>query len=372
MKKSSTNFFLAALGALALLTPPIRAWDHEGHRIVNQLALAELPADFPAFVRESGNADRVAFLANAPDRWRNVDPLLRQSGGSWTDHFFDIEQIEAAGLDARTVPSLRYDFALQFAVGRATHLDKFPAIDPAKNADHTREWPGFAPWAIAEYFAKLRSAFGYLKAYQEMGGTLVEVANAQADVVYVMGVMGHYVGDCAQPLHTTVHHAGWVGPNPNGYTTWPGFHSWIDGGFIAKAGIKTGDLAPRLAGLEPFSFTPRADGRDAAFVAAMDYIIAQNELVEPLYKLEKAGLMGHGEQPITAEARTFIEGQLLVGAQMLAKFWLTAWKTAPVDTYLRAQLAKRMQPAAPATAKPAAGPKPATEASPATAPGPAK
>ena len=39
-----------------------------------------------------------------------------------------------------------------------------------------------------------------------------------------MGVMGHYVGDCAQPLHTTKHHNGWVGENPHGYTTWPGLH----------------------------------------------------------------------------------------------------------------------------------------------------
>jgi len=39
---------------------------------------------------------------------------------------------------------------VQFAAGRTKHAEKFAPIDPAKNADHTREWPGFAPWAIAE------------------------------------------------------------------------------------------------------------------------------------------------------------------------------------------------------------------------------
>ncbi|MBI3887384.1 MAG: hypothetical protein HY302_16885 [Opitutae bacterium] len=258
---------------------------------------------------------------------------------------------------------------LQFAVGRATHLDRFPAIDPAKDADHTREWPGFAPWAIAEWFAKLRSAFGYLRAYQDLGGTPAEIANAQADVVYVMGVMGHYVGDCAQPLHTTVHHNGWVGPNPHGYSTWPGFHSWIDGGFIAKAGIKAAELAPRLTAAVPLELAPRADGRDPAFVAALDYVVAQNQLVEPLYRLEQAGLLGHGEQPVSAEGRAFIEGQLLQGARMLGRLWLTAWKTAPVDAYLRAQLAKRPQAAA---ATPAAEAKPAATTQPAAPNGPAK
>ena len=327
--------------AVASAVPAVLAWDYEGHRIVSQLALASLPVEFPDFVRQPANADRVAFLANVPDRWRNVDPWLRQSGGSWTDHFFDVEYVPDAGLDPRTVPSLRYDFIVAFAAGRAAHADKFPAIDPAKNTDHTREWPGFAPWAIAEYFHKLRAAFGYLKAFEDVGGTAGEIANAHADIVHMMGVMAHYVGDCAQPLHTTVHHNGWVGPNPDGYTIWPGFHSWIDSGFVAKARIKAADRVPGVSGGEPFVLVPRADGRDPFFVAAMDYILAQFEKVGPLYRLEKAGLLGHGEQPITPEGRAFVEGQLLTGGQMLGRIWLTAWRTAPVDTYLRTQLAKR-------------------------------
>ncbi len=326
---------------LVLVSPAVRAWDHDMHRLVNQIALASLPKDFPDFVRVPANAERITFLANVPDRWRNVDPYLRQSGGSWTDHFLDLEQLPEVGLDPRTVPSLRYDFVVAFAAGRAAHAANLPAIDPAKNTDHTREWPGLAPWAMAEYFHKLRSAFAYLRSFEEVGGTAEELANARADVVTMMGIMGHYVGDCAQSLHTTVHHNGWVGPNPNGYTIWPGLHSWIDGGFGAKARIKLPDLLPRLATAEPFVLAPRTDGRDPFFVTAMDYIIAQHELVEPLYRLEKAGQLGHGEQPITPEGRAFIEGQLLKGGQMLGRVWLTAWKSAPVDTYLRTMLAKR-------------------------------
>src|SRR5450432_3169008 len=137
---------LAAAGSAA-------AWDYAGHRMVNQLGLASLPADFPAFVHEAANAERIAFLAGEPDRWRNVtDTTLRQSGGSWADHYCDLEQLPDAGLDPAKVPSLRYDFILEFAAGRAAHLEKFPKIDPTKNTDHSREWPGFAPWAITEYY----------------------------------------------------------------------------------------------------------------------------------------------------------------------------------------------------------------------------
>ena len=336
---------------LAVLAPAaLRAWDYEGHRMVNQVALAALPKDFPAFVRAPAAAERIAFLAGEPDRWRNVPDLpIKQYNG--IDHYFDLEQVPLAGLDFDTLPALRYDFATKFAAGRAAHPENFPPIDETKNADHTREWCGFAPWAITEYFGKLRAAFTYLATFQEMNpdtkgtlGTPEEIANAQADIIYMMGVMGHYVGDCAQPLHTTMHHNGWVGDNPHGYSTWAGIHSWVDGGFLAKAGVKTADIAPRVTAVEPIALAPREDGRDTMFVAVLDYVRAQNKKVEPLYQMEKAGKLGHGEQPVTDEARAFIEGQLLTGGQMLAAIWLTAQRSAVPDTYLRASLIKRQLP----------------------------
>jgi hypothetical protein len=343
--------------ALLLLLPTARAWDYAGHRAVNQLALASLPADFPAFVHESGNAERIAFLAGEPDRWRNApDLILKQSGGSWTDHFLDVEQLAQAGLDPSRVPSFRYDFIVQFAAGRAAHPENFPPIDSAKNSDHTREWPGFAPWAIAEYYARLKSGFSYLKVYEELG-TPEEIANARANIVYLMGVMGHYVADCAQPLHTTIHHNGWVGENPNGYTTWQGIHSWIDGGLYSKAGIQWENLKPRVTPATPLALAPTADGREPFFVAVMNYLLAQQKLVEPLYRLEKEGKLSDELEkadrtkphpgPVNPEGQAFIEGQLLTGGQMLGSIWVTAWKQAGPDLYLRAQLVRRQAAAAP-------------------------
>src|SRR5437667_8821981 len=52
-----------------------RAWDYEGHRLINQLALATLPTNFPAFVRTPDARERVAFLSGEPDRWRNTADL---------------------------------------------------------------------------------------------------------------------------------------------------------------------------------------------------------------------------------------------------------------------------------------------------------
>ena len=311
------RIFVAALAALIGSSAALRAWDYEGHRLVNELALASLPADYPQFVHEPAAAERVAFLAGEPDRWRNVADLpIKHYNG--IDHYIDLEQVPAAGLDYATLPSLRYEFATRFAAGRAAHPAAFPAFDETKNADHSREWCGFLPWAITEYFGKLKSAFSYLKTFQELG-TPAEIANAQADVIYVMGVMGHYVGDGSQPLHTTIHHNGWVGENPQHYTTWPGIHAWVDGGFIAKAGVNVAELAPRVTPAQPVALAARADGRDPMFATVMNYLLAQNTFVEPLYQLEKAGKLGHGEQPVTPEARDFIDTQLVKGGEMLAR-----------------------------------------------------
>lgn len=330
------------LSVLAVFADTACAWDYAGHRIVNTAALRSLPEDFPAFAREKANAERIAFLAGEPDRWRNVpDLIMKQSGGSWTDHFFNLEQIADAGLDPASVSSFRYDFIVQFAAGRTKHAEKFAPIDPAKNADRTREWPGFAPWAIAEQYARLRSAFAYLKVFEELG-TPEEIANAKANAVYVMGVMGHYVGDCAQPLHTTVHHNGWVGPNPKEHTTWSGIHSWIDGGFIAKAGIKADEVLTRVTPAKPISLAARTDGREPLFVAVMDYLLVTHRLVEPLYTMDRAGAFRMNDgAPAKAEGREFIVERLRAGGEMLGAIWVTAWRAAPPDTYLRAQLIKR-------------------------------
>lgn len=339
-------FFAALLSTI--VTPFANAWDYEGHRLVNGVALAALPKDFPAFVRLPANAERIQFLAGEPDRWRNVNDLpLRQSNG--VDHYLDAEELTAAGMDVSKVPSFRLDFATQFATARAANAAHFRPIDPSKNRDHTREWPGFLPWAATEHFGKLRSAFSYLKVYEELG-TPEEVANAQASILYIMGVMGHYVGDAAQPLHTTIHHHGWFGSNPKGYTTAYDIHQWLDGGYIAKAGIKLSDLLPQVEVSLAIPLKQREDGRDPMFVAVLEYLMEQNKQVESVYQLEKAGKLARGEQLVAPEGRAFMEKQLVTGGEMLAAIWVTAWKTAEDDSFLRKYLTARKaaaQPVAP-------------------------
>ncbi|MGO8838911.1 MAG: hypothetical protein ACLQAH_13290 [Limisphaerales bacterium] len=337
---------LAVAATVAALTFNAGAWDYEGHYAINKLALASLPADFGGFKLMPEMKERVAFLAGEPDRWRNLSDLpLRHVNGP--DHYMDLEDLRWYGLTPETLPLLRYDFVADIARARAAHPEKFPPIDPARDADHTRELSGFLPWAITENYEKLKSCFSYLKTFQKYGGTPEEIANAEADVVYVMGVMGHYVGDGSQPLHTTMHFNGWVGRNPNGYTTNRTFHPWIDGGYFRQTGGI--DVAKLAAKIHPAGRIKNAGEPDGMFRDAVNYIVEQNKLVEPLYELEKEGkLTGEGDKGL--EGRAFLDAQLVKAGQMLGDIWYTAWLEAPEDQYLQRSLQERSA-ASPAPAK---------------------
>ena len=329
------KFRLLAAVVVLISSVAARGWDYEGHRIVNQIALASLPTNFPAFVLAPEARERVAFLAGEPDRWRNTTDLsLKHCNG--LDHYMDFEDVMDAGLDLMKLPQFRFDFAVLLAKTRVAHPEVFHPIKAEKDADHTRALVGFLPWAIVENQGKLKSGFSYLGEFEKTGRP-EEIANAQQNLLYVMGVMGHYVGDGAQPLHTTKHHHGWVGANPNGYSTNFSIHAWIDGGYLGQFGITFEKLRSRVRPAKVFS----AEGSSTnMFPVAMAYLIEQHKQLEPLYKLEKAGKLS-GRRERDDEGYEFICGQLLRGGQMLGDLWLTAWQTAGPDTFLRSALAKR-------------------------------
>src|SRR5262249_13104126 len=185
----------------------------------------------------------------------------------------------------------------------------------------------------------------YLKALQQ-GGTPEEIMNAQENVIYLMGVMGHFVGDGSQPLHTTKHHNGWVGDNPQHYSTNRTFHRWIDGGYIHKTGSTFERLLPASRPAKVLN-SPNWPGLATnVFPAVMAYLEDAFKQVEPLYQLEKERQLS-GTETGPSPGYDFMTHQVLQGAQMLGDLWMTAWHNAPSDTYLERELARRKAGGAP-------------------------
>lgn len=329
---------LVLLLALTVIVPAsVRAWDYEYHRLVNELALESLPSEFPRFVEEATVRERIAYLAGEPDRWRNSnEPAFRHVNEP--DHFFDMEDLAPLGFRPESLPAFREDFVARWALARAKDPTRFPLESPASDVVHVRWLPGTLPWKVQEEYGRLRSGFSTLKAFEAHGGTESEIANARQNVVTVMGVLGHYVGDAGQPLHTTRHYNGWVGPNPEGYTTNRTLHAWIDGDFLKAIrqdarGLRAEVRPARLLG----NGAPAPNG---IFPLAVAFLQEQFAQVEPLYRAEKDGWF-RADGPDRDKGRRFLETQLLRSGRFLGELWYTAWKTAPADTWLQSMLARR-------------------------------
>jgi hypothetical protein len=157
--------------------------------------------------------------------------------------------------------------------------------------------------------------------------------------------MGHLVGDASQPLHTSIHHHGWVGANPLSYRTNHSIHGWIDSGYLNKVGgVKLEEPATKVRPAQLVTIDGRPANPEEMFQAAALFVVAQNKLVEPLYQLDKDGkLSGEGDQG--TEGKAFLVAQMLKSAQLLGDIWYSAWQQAPPDTFLKGQLARRQRTA---------------------------
>lgn len=315
-------------------------WDYEGHRVVNELAVASLPTNFPNFVRTPEASERIAFLAGEADRWRNTPDLPLQHSQE-PEHFIDVEELPQFGLKPEALPVFRYDFISELAAFRKTHPENLPAAETGNDPAHKYSWVGLLPWVITENYGKLKSEFSYLKAFEQDGGTAEEIANAQANIIYTMGVMGHHVGDASQPLHTTIHHHGWKGENAHHYSTRESIHGWIDGGYFRKiGGANLKEMQSKSRPAQIVTINGRAAKPEETFQAVMTFILEQHKQVEPLYQLDQEGKLS-GEGELGMQGRAFLEGQLMKSGQLLGDIWYSAWQQAPPDTFLKSQLARR-------------------------------
>ena len=277
----------ASLLCLAALPPAARAWGNEGHRLINRLAAETLPSEVPAFLRSPDAIREIEYLGPEPDRWRSAaEPEL--SAAQAPEHFIDLELADALG----PLPHQRLEFeARVFASGQ----------QPEK--------VGLQPWEATEVWERLKSA---LREYRALKAAGQDTRAVEEVAIFYAGWLGHYVGDGSQPLHTTIEYNGWVGPNPNDYTTEHDIHGQFEATYVA-ANILPKDFAGLVKAPEHL---------DDPFAQYVSYLRDSNKLVDDVYALHKAGgFTGRG----AAAAFDFTTRRLAAGSQMLLNLWYTAW-----------------------------------------------
>ena len=286
----------AALLGLALPSQPAHAWEQEGHRIINKLAVSNLPPDMPAFLRSQAAIDEIEYLGPEPDRWRSrAEPEL--SAAQSPEHFIDFEAADALG----ALPHKRLEFeAKVFAAGQRPEVI------------------GLQPWEADEVWERLKAAMRQYRAMVAAGqdtksGANVDTKPVEAAILFYAGWLGHYVGDGSQPLHVSVKYNGWVGPTPNGYTTSHQIHHVFAGPFVA-ANIDAPEVQAKMTAVKLIE--------GDMFDAYVAYLRHTGTHVEKVYQFEKAGgFIGAG----TPESRDFTAARLADGASMLRDMIYTAW-----------------------------------------------
>ncbi len=285
---------LALIALLLFQSDATFAWGNEGHTYINRVAAQKIPATMPRFLRRA--VIEIAYLGPEPDRWRNPAEFALKSAQE-PDHFIDLERV--AWLDP--LPRGRYEFYRKLYEKRAATTDH--------PDDYLPERVGLQPYITMEVYGRLKAAF---REYRQQLAAHQPTQAVQQAIIFYAGWLGHYVADGSQPLHTTIQYNGWVGPNPNGYTTQHGIHSQFETEYVS-ANIKAADLA---------GFVNAPSKLTDPFTDYLAYLNESHGLVENVYSLDKAGGFAAKGTPAAFD---FTTHRLAAGSQMLLNLWYTAW-----------------------------------------------
>jgi len=309
MKKAPgfLRFAAAAILLPVLMVQQGLAWGPDGHIMINWLAGENLPAEIPAFLRTPAAFRTLSYYGLEPDRWRSpTEPELNAAQAP--EHYILLDLADLAG----PLPHRRYDYIRALAAAQAKHPD----------LDLTPEHVGLQPYVTTEVYERLQSAF---RDYRALVAAKGDTKPVEAEILFYAGWLGHYVGDGAQPLHTSIHIDGWVGPNPNGYSTGKHIHWFFENDYVS-ANIKSRDVAPLVAAAKPEEL------KGDIFDAYVAYLRHSNTFVEKTYQLEKSGAFTGAGAP---EGKAFTDERLAAGAIELRNLIYTAWvrSATPVPPY---------------------------------------
>jgi hypothetical protein len=296
MNRIATTLFFLSITATTMVIWPRNAqgWGTHGHELSGRAAAMKLPAETPRFFRNAAN--QLAYLNPEPDRWRsrdesNLDKALDSAAAP--DHFLDLELVPPAAFNAVN----RHDFTAELI-----------------KAGQKPTTTGFVPFRILELFQRLRVEFRLWRAEKNSNRRRW----IEQRIINDAGILGHYVTDVANPLHTTIHYNGWSGDNPKGYTTFTrenGIHYRFEELYV-QTHIQLNDALP-LIGAARVIEKPREE--------IWNYLRASNTLVEQLYILDKQEPFD--DKTVSLEHKKFVSARLAAGAQMLRDLWWTAWVT---------------------------------------------
>lgn len=289
----AASTLLVTTRSIAAPSPePRPRWGSNGHEMAARAAARVLPDEMPDFFRAA--TERLIYLGPEPDRWRAE--RRGEMRAAWApDHYVNFENLPDGALDA-------------------AHRYEYLAVLQAAGVDRPDERAGFLPFAIVERYQRLVTEWELWRAESDP----VRRAWIEDRIVNDGGILGHFVTDGLQPLHTTIHYNGWAdgAPNPDGYPRDRTLHARFETGFV-DVHVGQREVSSRVRPPTPLAGDVRA--------AVVRYVRDGYARVEELYRLDR-DIGFDPRRPADPRTVDFTADRLAAGAQMLATLWLSAWE----------------------------------------------
>jgi hypothetical protein len=313
---------IALLCTQLLAIQNLSAWGVRGHTLTNLAAVESIPLSGPAILKTQ--KAYIGHLGTIPDTWRSPsEPFLRISedaNHSWYTEGFDF---------IPNPPLSRTEFILR------VH-DEYLRVsksDPNRAKLLNIRYTGLQAYSIMEGYERMKAGMrlyrrvaepdpqsvgNIAKLYAAISPLYQDPAQVKqmllADIAFYMGWTGHYAADAAMPLHDSIHHDGWSGDNPKGYTRDPNIHGRFESQYVDLIATSEADI---------LQYVPK-DARylNDPWQAVLQHSLDSRNYVEAVYRID---LRGAFKDKDDKEAREFTYKRIAAGAAFLRDLAYTAW-----------------------------------------------
>lgn len=271
-----------AAAVLCLAVGPAFGWHGPGHERATRAAVEATSDRLPPFFTEG--VETVVHCAVDPDLFtRPIGPPELHATEA-PEHYFDIER-----LDGAPVPPTRQDLLALLAEKDLKVVEV-----------------GTVPYAIVEWTQRLSVALAEHRRWPD------DPSIRRKCLVYA-GILSHYAADLCQPLHTTIHYDGRVGPD--GRSPHTGIHKRVD---ALPGKLPLGEPVD----LRPDRIEPPAD----LHAAVVECLRASHALVDRVYALDEAIPAYEEPLPADSEAAGLARERLAASSRFVARMFLAAWE----------------------------------------------
>src|ERR1700744_46460 len=302
-----TSCLVSLLISVLYIPEPAFPWGTRAHAVIDHTAVDTLPDDGPVFLKKY--ADYIAGSASIPDTWRQAsEPFSKieeDPNHGWFREQFSFMKV---------IPRSRYEFVLELY---REHI-RIEKSNPENAARMNVRWTGTLPYAASEVYGHLVADMRYLRKARAEGK---DTTFLEQTCAFYVAWMGHYIGDGSQPLHDTIHHDGWQGPDPKGYTRDHSIHGRFESQYVDAIALREEDILPRMG--KPGHL------EGDVFDLILAHLNEAGGYVEAIYKLDQRNAFTDAHDP---EAREMVYSRTAAGARMLRDLVCRAWLESALPT----------------------------------------